>query len=250
MEDGMKVGELAERTGVSVRTLHYYEEIGLMMPRRRTAAGHRLYGLNEVMRLQQVRSLVQLGFSLDEVKIFLEQPKASPEQILDLHISRLDEELEHQRRLRRRLGSLAQRLRSTEEVSVEELLTAIEEMTMLEKHYTPEQLEELKTRREALGPDSLEKVQAQWTELIAAAKAAMERGADPLEQSVQALARRWQGLIEQFTGGDPGILQSLGNLYQEDHGTLQKNYGEAIPTPEVMEFMGRAMLGLAKAGDS
>ena len=66
-EDGLrpvavwKVGELAERTGLSVRTLHYYDEIGLLSPSRRTAAGHRLYTAGDVVRLQQIRSLKQPG---------------------------------------------------------------------------------------------------------------------------------------------------------------------------------------------
>lgn len=56
----MRVGELAKRTGVSVRTLHYYEEIGLLRPAYRTAAGHRVYGLDEVARFGIERSLGKL----------------------------------------------------------------------------------------------------------------------------------------------------------------------------------------------
>ncbi len=60
-----KVGELAGRTGVSVRTLHYYDEIGLLSPRRYGDGEHWLYRAEEVARLQQIVSLRQLGFSLD-----------------------------------------------------------------------------------------------------------------------------------------------------------------------------------------
>ena len=57
----IKVGEVAKRTGLSVRTLHHYDEIGLLSPSRRTASGHRLYGAGELARLQQIKSLRQLG---------------------------------------------------------------------------------------------------------------------------------------------------------------------------------------------
>ena len=57
----IKIGELAKRAGVSVRTLHYYEEIGLLMPASRTEAGHRKYGRQAIERLQQVKSLQHLG---------------------------------------------------------------------------------------------------------------------------------------------------------------------------------------------
>ena len=58
------MGELAKETGLSVRALHHYDEIGLLWPSRRTEAGHRLYEPSDVLRLQQVRSLKHLGFGL------------------------------------------------------------------------------------------------------------------------------------------------------------------------------------------
>ena len=62
----LKVSELARRAGVSVRTLHYYEEVGLIAPAR-TESGHRRYGRAAIERLQQIRSLQQLGFSLSQI---------------------------------------------------------------------------------------------------------------------------------------------------------------------------------------
>src|SRR6476646_6711292 len=61
-----KVGELAKRTGVSVRALHHYDEIGLLSASLRSESGYRLYTEADVIRLQQIRSLRSLGFSLDE----------------------------------------------------------------------------------------------------------------------------------------------------------------------------------------
>ena len=57
----MTIGALAKRVGVSVRTLRYYDEIGLLAPARHTAAGYRLYGAGDVARLQQIRSLRHSG---------------------------------------------------------------------------------------------------------------------------------------------------------------------------------------------
>ena len=73
---GMKVGELAKRTGLSVRALHYYDEIGLLQPSEVTESGHRLYGEAELVRLQQIKSLRQLGFSLDEIRACLDTPNS------------------------------------------------------------------------------------------------------------------------------------------------------------------------------
>jgi hypothetical protein len=60
-----KVGELAKRTGLSVRTLHHYEEIGLLSPSSRTEAGHRLYATDDIVRLQQIKSLCHMAFFLE-----------------------------------------------------------------------------------------------------------------------------------------------------------------------------------------
>jgi MerR family transcriptional regulator, thiopeptide resistance regulator len=67
-ESHYKIGELAKRTGVSIRTLHHYDDIGLLSPSHRTESGHRVYGREEVVRLQQILSLRQNGFSLEQIR--------------------------------------------------------------------------------------------------------------------------------------------------------------------------------------
>ena len=68
MQSSWKVGELASLTGLTVRTLHHYDEINLLKPCEYTDSGHRLYGEEDIIRLQQILSLRQLGFSLEEIK--------------------------------------------------------------------------------------------------------------------------------------------------------------------------------------
>lgn len=77
-----KVGELAKSTGVSVRTLHHYDHIGLLTPSDHTETGHRLYTTDDIARLQQILSLRQLGFSLEEINEFFENPDFSPIDVL------------------------------------------------------------------------------------------------------------------------------------------------------------------------
>src|SRR5271165_5215608 len=105
-----KVGELAGRTGVSVRALHYYDEIGLLRPSHRTGSGHRLYDAADVASLQQIRSLQQLGFSLEQVRECLQRSDFSPLQVIQLQLDRLREQIEQQQRLFQRLERIAARL--------------------------------------------------------------------------------------------------------------------------------------------
>lgn len=157
-----KVGELAKRTGLTVRTLHHYDEIGLLSPSQRSEAGYRLYTDSDIACLQQIVSLRQLRFSLEEIRDCLGRSDFSPRRVLGLHISRLEEQIEVQRRLRDRLERIAEHLRSAEEVSAEEFIQTIEEITMFEKYYTPEQLEYLEERKERVGEERIREVQAEW----------------------------------------------------------------------------------------
>src|SRR5437879_10892711 len=92
--EALKVGELARRTGLTVRTLHHYDEIGLLRPSLHTEAGHRLYTAGDVARLQQVMSLRRLGFSLEDVRGCLDRPGFSPVEVIGMHVSRLREQVQ------------------------------------------------------------------------------------------------------------------------------------------------------------
>jgi DNA-binding transcriptional MerR regulator len=70
----LKVSEVARLAGVSVRTLHHYDEIGLVRPSGRSEAGYRLYAPSDVERLQQVLFFRELEFALDEIQKMLEDP--------------------------------------------------------------------------------------------------------------------------------------------------------------------------------
>ncbi|MGY1437208.1 MerR family transcriptional regulator [Streptomyces reniochalinae] len=72
------VGQVAGFTGVTVRTLHHYDEIGLLVPGTRTAAGHRRYTDTDLDRLQQILFYRELGFPLEEVATLLDDPDADP----------------------------------------------------------------------------------------------------------------------------------------------------------------------------
>ncbi|MEA2512059.1 MAG: MerR family transcriptional regulator, thiopeptide resistance regulator [Thermomicrobiales bacterium] len=213
---GMTVGELARRSGVSVRTLHHYETVGLLMPAGRTEAGYRHYDDADVVRLHQIRSLRQLGFGLEQVRELLDGKGFSPLQVIELHIAQLRQQIEGQQRLSVRLEGIAATLRAAAELSVDELLTTIEEMTRVETYYTPEQLAELQERGRQLGEDGLRRAEADWQQLIDEVRAEMERGTDPASERVKALASRWQALVEAFTGDNPEIGSSLQRMWQQD----------------------------------
>jgi MerR family transcriptional regulator, thiopeptide resistance regulator len=212
--DAMRVGALAKRTGISVRTLHYYDEIGLLAPSAHSDAGYRLYMPADLARLQQIMSLRQLGFSLEQIRECLCRGNVSPLRVIQQQIIQLREQIVLHRQLCDRLEAIAWGLQRAEEPSVTDLLQTMEVMNMVEKHYTAEQLEWLKERRHIVGEERIRDVEAEWPILIAEIRDAMEAGTDPADSHVQALAKRWMGLVREFTGGDPGIEKSLRTMYE------------------------------------
>lgn len=85
-----RVGELAKATGLTVKTLHHYDEIGLLKPSGHTDAGHRLYTKRDLARLQQIVSLRSLGFALDQIGAALEDPAQWPaHRVITLQIGKL-----------------------------------------------------------------------------------------------------------------------------------------------------------------
>lgn len=215
-----KVGQLAKRTGISVRTLHHYDQIGLLTPSHRTASGHRLYDRDDVVRLQQIVMLRQLGFALEEIGATLAE--ASLPRLIDLHLARLREQIERERRLMSRLERMSVWLRAEEEVSVDEFFKTIEEMTMFEKYMTEEQLETLCKRGETIGAERIQEVQQEWPRLIEEVRQEMELGTDVHSPRVQALAQRWRSLVNEFSGGDAGIETSVANIYHNEPGAAER----------------------------
>ena len=232
----MKIGQLAKHARLTVRTLHHYDEIGLLSPAHRTAAGYRLYRSEDVERLTQILLLRRLDLSLAEIREVLARPESSLQQTIGQQILHLKERIDFQTQLVRRLEATYQRLEETERVSVDQLTRLMEMMNMFEKYYTPEQLDYLEKRKEELGEEKIRQAEREWPQLIDRMQEEMAKGTDPSSETVQTLARRWQELIDEFTGGDEGIVASLQNMYGQEP-KLRQQMGM---DPGLMEYLGKA----------
>src|SRR5262249_2292145 len=156
----------------------------------------------------------------------LDRTDFSPLEVIRLHVARLREQIELQRKLCGRLESLAEHFRTAEEVSADEFLQTIEVMTMTEKlaeqmnkYYSPEQLKYFQERQKAGGPEMEEAIQKgpqMWTDLFADVDAAMGAGVSPSDPKAQELAKRWLSLVTMVTGGDPAIYNSMRKMYENE----------------------------------
>jgi MerR family transcriptional regulator, thiopeptide resistance regulator len=241
----LRIGEVARASGLTVRTLHHYDAIGLLVPSERSDAGYRLYSDGDVRRLYRILALRGMGFPLEEIAATLVREGEDPRPAVRRHLERIDEQLRLAAQLRARLTHILDVLDRTDEPSGDQFIDAIEVMTRMERYYTPEQLEQLGKRAEALGEEGLQHAQDDWAALIAEIEAERVAGTDPADARLDPLVERWTSLIRQFTGGDPGIKASLQTMY-ETEGPEQASQG-ALPAP-TREYAGRAIA--ARAGQS
>ncbi|MFV0406582.1 MAG: HEAT repeat domain-containing protein [Propioniciclava sp.] len=102
----MRIGELARRTGLTVRTLRHYDDVGLLVPQERSPGDYRLYGAHDVDRLLAIQHLKSLGLSLDEIRAALDDPDFDAHAVLGRHIALVEDRLATERDLLARLRTL------------------------------------------------------------------------------------------------------------------------------------------------
>lgn len=204
----LQIGELAKQTGLSIRTLRYYDEIGLLVPSHRTEADYRLYSEADIARLQQILSLRQLGFALKEICDCLENPKFSLPHVIDLHLARIQEQIAVSQSLFTKLSTMAQQLQTDQSITAEDFMQTMENITMTQQYLTQEQHDLLETR--------LNQGQTEWLHLLEQARSHMTQGRDLNAPEVQQMAWRWRASILSFVGGDLQLYEALTQIYQQE----------------------------------
>ncbi|MNO19733.1 HTH-type transcriptional activator mta [compost metagenome] len=123
-----KVGEIAKLTGLTVRTLRFYNQIELFSPSGQTESGHRLYDESDLVRLQQLLSLKELGLSLDEIKSVLAGEQISPLEIVNLQMAKLKEQIKLQQKLLEQLQHVSKLMQGTAPITVEDFTQLLQAM--------------------------------------------------------------------------------------------------------------------------
>ncbi|HEY8742199.1 MAG TPA: MerR family transcriptional regulator [Chloroflexota bacterium] len=254
-------GQFAEKTGVSIRTLRYYDKVGLLSPAQRTDAGYRLYSDEDLVRLQQILALKFLGFSLEEIKVCLQSVPRGLQEALAEQRSMAQE-------WRRRLDLVIQALAEAEQLlqanqcdweSMVHVIRAIQmeqNQDWRQKYFNEEQLktmEELGRKAAAAREGATLPARGPWTEAdqlrvnerydahYAGVKRLVAAGAGPGDPEAQALAGNALQLIYEFTGGSPQVEAGV-RAWWQNHDTLpaeQKVFQPRL-TAEEAEYLERA----------
>jgi DNA-binding transcriptional MerR regulator len=227
----LKVGELAKRSGLTVRTLHHYDAIGLLTPSARSDSGYRLYNRDDIARLHQIQALRRFGLSLADVGAVLADPGSHLSSIVEQQLRMLDSQIAQSLALRDRLSQLQGQLSRGEEPELADWLTTLEMMTMYDKYFTKDE-----QKRFPLLSTAENSTVAEWAELVKSVREAMDMQIPPQSPGAQNLARRWMAMVTRDTHGDPRLLAKL-NAMHINEPSVQTQTGI---TPEVMRFIQEA----------
>ncbi|ASQ77050.1 MerR family transcriptional regulator [Enterobacter hormaechei] len=226
----IQVGELAKRAGITVRTLHHYEQTGLLLPSARSAAGYRLYNLTDVQRLHMIQTLAKAGLELAEIRDFLEQRSLSLAELLDGQITLLDKQLRSIHTLRNRLVELRTGLTDDATPDLESWLQTLELMNMYDRWFSKEELQQLPF---AVEKEALADI---WSGLVTEVKHLLEQNVSVTDARATDLASRWMERLEQDTAGKPEFLTRLNEMHSVEP-QMQEQTGI---TPEITDYITRA----------
>lgn len=223
----LKIGELAARSGLTVRALHHYDSIGLLTPSARADSGYRLYNSADVARLHQIQALRKFGMSLADIATFLASPDAPFADIVAQQIAALDQQIRQASALREQLNRLQQQMSGDGDPALEDWLGTLEQMKLYEAYFSPEELRRLPFWQQDARRN------ATWRAMSSELKWMMARGVPADSEEASMLAQRWMEALEQDTGADLEFAMRMTTMLQQ-----QKDAGEHSPISEkVQQYM-------------
>jgi len=269
----IQVGELAKRAGITVRTLHHYEQTGLLLPSARSAAGYRLYNLADVQRLHMIQALAKAGLELAEIRDFLEKDSLTLSELLDAQIRLLDKQVRSITTLRDRLVDLRTGLDTREDLDLERWMVRLEQDTagkpafltrLNEMHNVEAQMREqtgitteimdyitrafaeskLAIWQNYLSPEEMAFTRAhyfdrmmEWPPLVAKLHRAESETLDPASDDAQQLAENWLELFQSYAGTNPVTQQKFRQAMQQEPHLMKGTW----MTPAVLAWLQQAI---------
>jgi MerR family transcriptional regulator, multidrug-efflux activator len=237
------VKAVAEMASVTIRTLHYYDHIGLLRPASVTPAGYRLYTQADLERLQQILFFRELGLALDEIRVIVDSPSFNRKQALASHRELL---VDKQRRLAKLVELVDRTIESMErgkKMGERDMFEGFDQKQLEEwreearQKWGSQQVDESWRRASTYTKEDWAAIQRESKEINEALAALMDR--DPSDPEVQTvIERHFRQIDERFYKVTPEVYRGLGELYVSD-ARFTANYDRV--KPGLAHFMKEAM---------
>jgi len=238
-KNGYLIREFARLTRVTVRTLHYYDEVGLLEPGVERPNGYRVYTDADLLKLQQIVTLKFMGFSLGEIRRLLDSKGYEAVKALRVQAEAVKDEIARLRQASRAIEQVLIRLEKDGRIHRQKLIKIMEVIQMgedvkkgwHEKFYTEDELKKFQELGKKYTPEMMTACQNRWAALIDEVKNSL--GLDPASEKAQDLGRRWTALLDEVYGGQPELKTKIAQAYNA--GAIPKEYN--MIAPEVWDFI-------------
>jgi DNA-binding transcriptional MerR regulator len=235
-ERPLTVGALAKLAGVTVRTLHYYDEIGLLVPSARSRAGHRAYGDADVRRLQRILFYRELELPLDRIQQLLDEPEADERDHLRRQYALLDERITRLQRIRAAVATTLEAHDMRIDLTPEERLEvfgdddpARYDREVAERWGDTDAYRQSRARTRAYTKDDWIRIKAAGEAIEAEFAEALRGGVAPDSVAAMDLAQRYlEHMAGAFFDGVVSISRNLADLYVDDP-RFRRHYDEREP---------------------
>lgn len=228
----LKVGQLAKQICLSVRTLHHYDEIGLLSPSVRTDAGHRLYNTKDISRLHRIQALKQLGLSLQQIAEIIQANSQPLPEIIAQQIINLEREMEQASQLKAKLIKLQDSLRMDDEPDMASWLDTLALMNVYEKYLTADEIEELNSHALAVKHE----IEYEWPEMVKKLQAMMDQKTPPDDSDAKAFVILWTEMLERLVGHNSHLLLKINAMSNEMEMQMQRGI-----SPAMAKYLGDVM---------
>lgn len=223
------IRDVARASGLTSRTLRYYEQIGLLHPSRVASNGYRFYGETELSRLYRILSLRALELPLTTIRIVLDDDEPL-EEALRVHLSLLRERRDHMMQQIDAVRQTLQAIRKGQVVTISDIFAGIDQSAYeneVRRRWGDEAWEKGITRREDMSKIQRDADDARSLDVNAALRTAAETGIDPDSDSFQALVADHYAWVTDYWGGkkpDRDAYIGLSEMYVVD-GRFAATYG-------------------------
>lgn len=215
----MKISEVAKMTGITVRTLHYYDEIGLLKPSKIHENGYREYQKKDLEVLQQILLFREMDFSLKDIKDIITNPLFDRREALMNHKKIL---LKKEKRIKNLIVLVDKTLRGDDNMSFKEFdSTDIVEIKnkyaeeVKEKYGKTDEYKQSEKKSSKYSKDDWNQINNEYLTIMK--EFADKRSEDPSSKKVQELVSKWQKFIsDKYYDCTNEILKSLGEMYVLD----------------------------------
>jgi MerR family transcriptional regulator, thiopeptide resistance regulator len=236
----MKIGDVAKLVGVTVRTLHHYHQIGLLIPGYLTEGGHRLYTGKDIQTLYQIVALKNFGFTLEEIRDMLGTANSDPSLLIKLQLEKATEVLSIQIALCRSLREVQQSLANRQSPSVQDMAEIIMMMQMNTKQYlSEEQIAQLRLNYNSFSKEKASQLEENWMTFIEELSTCKAEGIAFSAPQAQKLADNWRAFLQSTTGGDSELIQAV-HHFHADNGHEHMRYGLSRELFEYLQQLLRA----------